>query len=161
MRVIDHLVWYPDEASAVDDRDTDASIESVEMLPNGNSRTAGKALSLMLVSSEQCPFNRALCYDELASALCPRMITSKTNKYLNRPFLAWCHDITCNEFQELFTVETIPKVPGITLDRMFRLNRLEEYTEDTTQCVDMAINIAGLVFAENYKLVTILFVFGS
>lgn len=151
VRVIDHLVWHVDEVSASDDRDTDVTIDSVEDLPNGNARTAGNAVSLMLMSSENCPLNRALCYDELASALCPRMINAKTNKFLNKPFMGWFNDLTALEFQNIFTLNDVPQIPGITLDRKFQLNREDEYTEDNTESAGLIINIGGLVFAENYK----------
>lgn len=108
-------------------------------------------MTLLFLSSENCPHNRALCYDELAAAFCPRMLNSKTNKFLNKPFLSWICDAVTVDFQDIFTVDHLPIVEGITLEKKFELNREEEYTEDNSSTANIAINIAGLVLAEENK----------
>lgn len=151
VRVIDHLIWHAEEQSAENDRDTDVTIESLDDLPEGNARTAGNAITLMLLSSENHPHNRALCFDELSAALCPRMLNMKTHKYLNKPFLGWCSEIITQEFQTNFVVDEIPDIPGFNLDRKFGLNREDEYGSENTEAALIAINIAGLIFNEGYK----------
>lgn len=151
VRVVDHLAWHDDERSAEDDRDTDTTIEALEDLPDGNAKTAGNAVNLMLVSTEHCPQNRALCYDELATAFSPRVLNLKMNKFLNKPFLSWFAEMATSEFQQEFIVDEIPQEQqGVRFEKKFILNREEEYTENTADAAAIAINIAGLVFTESY-----------
>lgn len=154
VRVIDHLVWHADASSAAEGEvdDSESTIFAIEDLPEGNAKNAANIINLMLLSSENHPYNRALCYDELSSALCPGLRNTKQLKFLNRPFLNWLSEMMTSEFQNIFVVTELPMVnAGITLDKMFKLNRDEEYTETNTEIIGIAVNIAGLVFAEDYK----------
>lgn len=148
---MDHLIWHADINSAKDDRDTDVTIAAIEDLPPGNARTAANVVELMLLSSENCPNNRAMCYDELAAALSPRSRNGKLCNALNRGYLSWLKELITWEFQALFTVDELPTVEGVTLGRMFQLNREDEYTESNTAAVSICINIGGQVLSEEYK----------
>lgn len=151
VRVVDHLVWHADLESAEDDRDTEVTIVSLDELPEGNAKSAGTAVTLMFLSSDNSSHNRALCFDELAAAFSPRMLNSKKNKFLNKPFLSWFCDTVTVDFQDIYTVDHVPFVDGIVLEKKFELNREEEYTEDNSSAANIAINIAGLVLAEEHK----------
>lgn len=152
MRVIDHLVWHADLSSAEGNGcDTETTIYSIEDLPDGNGKTAANAVNLMLLSSENCPQNRALCYDELSSALCPGVRNTKPYKFLDRPFLNWFSEMVTGEFQNIFIVNEVPEVSDVTLAKMFKLNRDDEYTESNVEAMDIAVNIGGLVFTPDYK----------
>ena len=145
------MVWHADELSAEDGRDSDTTIVALEDLPPGNARAAGNAVSLMFMASENSPHNRALSYDELASAFCPRMLNGRENKYLNKAFLGWFAETVTYEFQSRFVVDEIPEGVEMEVQKTFQLNREDEYTENNSDAVGIAINIAGIVLSADHK----------
>lgn len=129
------------------------SIEDIAELANENSKNAANLVNLMFLSAKGSPDTLALCYDELSSIFTPRVLNLHPNKRLDKSFVNWlCHYIT-DDFQNLFVVNEIPADCVLEQDRKFCINQREEYGEENTEVMYIAVNIGGLVFAKDQGFV--------
>lgn len=110
---------------------------------------------LLLTSAQNCPHHLALAFDELSSIFLIRNRSSRTDAHhINKPFLIWLNDLTCNYFESNFVIETLPDSSStFPLDFMRSLNRPEDFESNNTdgELPTVGINIAGSVLNPSTK----------